>query len=41
MSHAKQLYTGIVSTAHKVNLDYEEAAPALTRGMVRALSGLF
>jgi hypothetical protein len=29
------------STANKANLDYEEAVPALTQGLTRALAGLF
>lgn len=37
----KKYRTRIVSTANKVNLDYDEAAPALTNGLVRSLSGLF
>lgn len=37
----KKYQTRVVSTANKANLDYEEAAPALTQGLTRALSGLF
>lgn len=37
----KKYRTRVVSTANKVNLDYEEAAQALTQGLTRALSGLF
>lgn len=37
----KRYRTRIVSTANKVNLKYEEAAPALNAGIVRSLSGLF
>ncbi len=37
----KKYRTRVVSTANKANLDYEEAAPALTQGLTRALSGLF
>jgi hypothetical protein len=37
----KSYRTRIVSTANKVNLDYEEAAPELTVGLTRSLAGLF
>ncbi len=37
----KKYHTRVVSTANKANLEYEEAAPALTQGLTRALSGLF
>jgi len=37
----KKYRTRVVSTANKANLEYEEAAPALTLGLTRALSGLF
>lgn len=37
----KKYRTRVVSSANKTNLDYEEAAPALTQGLTRALSGLF
>lgn len=37
----KKYRTRVVSSANKANLDYEEAAPALTQGLTRALSGLF
>ncbi len=37
----KKYRTRVVSTANKANLDYEEAAPALTQGLTRSLSGLF
>lgn len=37
----KKYRTRVVSTANKANLEYEEAAPALTQGLARALSGLF
>lgn len=37
----KKYRTRVVSTANKANLDYDEAAPALTQGLTRALSGLF
>lgn len=33
--------TRIVSTANKVNLNYEEAAPLLTQGLTRSIAGLF
>jgi hypothetical protein len=37
----KSYRTRVVSTANKVNLNYEEAAPALTEGLTRSLAGLF
>jgi hypothetical protein len=37
----KTYQTRVVSTANKVNLDFEEAVPALRAGLVRALTGLF
>jgi hypothetical protein len=37
----KKYRTRVVSSANKANLDYEEAAPALTQGLTRTLSGLF
>jgi len=37
----KAYRTRVVSTANKVNLAYEEAAPLLTDGLTRSLSGLF
>lgn len=37
----KKYRTRVVSSANKANLDYDEAAPALTQGLTRALSGLF
>jgi len=37
----KKYRTRVVSTANKANLEYEEASPALTQGLTRALSGLF
>jgi len=37
----KKYRTRVVSTAAQSNLKYEEAAPALTQGLSRALSGLF
>lgn len=37
----KAYRTRVVSTANKVNLAYEEAAPALTDGLTRSLAGLF
>lgn len=40
MKH-KKYRTRVVSTANKANLDYEEAAPALTQGLTRSLAGLF
>ncbi len=41
VSDKKKYRTRIVSTANKVNLEYEEAAPSLTDGLVRSISGLF
>ncbi|MBS0154308.1 MAG: complement resistance protein TraT [Nitrospira sp.] len=37
----KKYRTRVVSTANKANLDYEEAAPALTQGLTKSLAGLF
>ncbi|RMF60974.1 MAG: conjugal transfer protein TraT, partial [Calditrichaeota bacterium] len=37
----KKYRTRVVSTANKVNLEYEEAAPELTKGLTRVLAGLF
>jgi len=37
----KRYRTRIVSTANKVNLDWYEAAPDLSRGMTRSIAGLF
>ena len=37
----KKYRTRVVSTANKANLDYEEAAPALSQGLTRSLAGLF
>jgi hypothetical protein len=37
----KKYRTRIVSTANKTNLVYEEAAPELTAGLIRSISGLF
>jgi hypothetical protein len=37
----KKYRTRIVSTANKANLVYEEAAPELTVGLIRSISGLF
>ncbi len=41
VSDRKKYRTRVVSTANKVNLEYEEAAPQLTSGLVRSISGLF
>jgi beta-lactam-binding protein with PASTA domain len=41
VTDVKKYRTRIVSTANKVNLTYEEAAPQLTQGLTRSLSGLF
>ena len=37
----KKYRTRVVSTANKAQLEYEEAAPALTQGLTKSLSGLF
>ena len=37
----KKYRTRIVSTANQANLEYNEAAPSLTDGLVRSISGLF
>lgn len=37
----KKYRTRVVSTANKSNLEYEEAAGPLTKGLARSLSGLF
>ncbi len=37
----KKYRTRVVSTANKANLEYEEAAGPLTKGLARSLSGLF
>ncbi len=37
----KRHRTRVVSTANKVNLDYEEAAVELAQGLTRSLAGLF
>jgi len=37
----KKYRTRVVSTANQANLEYEAAAPQLTAGMVRSISGLF
>ncbi|ETX04551.1 MAG: conjugal transfer protein TraT [Candidatus Entotheonella gemina] len=37
----KRHRTRVVSTANKVNLEYEEAAVQLTQGLTRSLAGLF
>jgi hypothetical protein len=41
VSDVKKYRTRIVSTANKANLAYEEAAPELTQGLIRSVSGLF
>lgn len=41
VSDKKKYRTRIVSTANKVNLNYEEAVPELTNGLVHSISGLF
>ena len=37
----KRYRTRVMSTANKVNLEYEEAAPELNAGLTRVLAGLF
>lgn len=37
----KAYQTRVVSTANKVNLEFDEASPALRSGLVRSLAGLF
>lgn len=41
VSDRKKYRARIVSTANQVNLEYNEAAPSLTSGLVRSISGLF
>jgi hypothetical protein len=41
VTDVKKYRTRVVSTANKVNLAYEEAAPQLTQGLIRSVSGLF
>lgn len=41
VSNMNKYRTRIVSTANKANLQYEEAAPELTNGLARSISGLF
>ncbi|SFW27580.1 complement resistance protein TraT [Nitrosovibrio sp. Nv17] len=41
VSDMNKYRTRVVSTANKVNLQYEEAAPDLTAGLTRSISGLF
>jgi Enterobacterial TraT complement resistance protein len=41
VTDTKKYRTRIVSTANKANLAYEEAAPELTAGLIRSISGLF
>lgn len=41
VSEMNKYRTRVVSTANKVNLEYEEAAPELTNGLARTISGLF
>src|SRR5215813_5788022 len=41
VTDVKKYRTRIVSTANKANLEYEEAAPQLTQGLIRSVSGLF
>ena len=37
----KTYHTRIVSTANQVNLDFEDALPALENGLIRSISGFF
>ena len=41
VSEMNKYRTRVVSTANKVNLQYEEAASELTNGLARSISGLF
>lgn len=41
VSEMNKFRTRVVSTANKVNLQYEEAAVELTNGLARSISGLF
>jgi Enterobacterial TraT complement resistance protein len=41
VTDVKKYRTRIVSTANKANLEYDEAAPQLAQGLIRAVSGLF
>jgi hypothetical protein len=41
VSNMNKYRTRVVSTANKVNLQYEEAAPDLTNGLTRSIAGLF
>jgi Enterobacterial TraT complement resistance protein len=41
VTEVQKYRTCIVSTANKANLEYEEAAPDLTQGLIRSVSGLF
>jgi hypothetical protein len=40
ISDRKKYRTRIVSTANKVNLEYQEAESELTRGLIRSISGI-
>jgi len=40
-SEWKRYRTRILSTANQANLDFEDAAPALTDGLTRAIAGIF
>ena len=41
VTNEKRYRTRVMSTANKVNLKYEEAAPELNAGLARVLAGLF
>jgi hypothetical protein len=41
VTDVKKYRTRLVSTANKVNLEYDEASPLLTQGLIRSVSGLF
>lgn len=41
VSEMNKYRTRVVSIANKANLEYEEAAPELTNGLARTISGLF
>ena len=40
-TNRKRYQTRIVSTANKVNLEFEEASEDLVKGMVRSIAGIF
>jgi hypothetical protein len=40
-SEWKRYRTRLLSTANQANLDFEDAAPALTEGLARVIAGIF